>query len=123
MATNLKVTPQATPLATKLAEATSANATACNDVFGGAAELLLVEIDNSQNVGEDVYLKLYDDAGPTVGTDAPDWIFKADGGAFAAYAIPSGASFSNLSFAVTTSPGNAGVANPAAQVDVRIVAK
>lgn len=123
MATNLKVTPQATPLATKLAEATDANGTACNDVFGGAGSLLMVEIDNSVNVGEAVYLKLYDDAGPTVGTTAPSWVLKADGGAFAAYAIPSGASFTNLSFAVVTSPGTAGVANPAAQVDVRIVAK
>jgi hypothetical protein len=48
-------------------------------LFTGAIVLYGIEVDNSQN-DSDVFLKLWDSAGVSVGTDAPDLVFRVEAG-------------------------------------------
>jgi hypothetical protein len=117
----LSVTPLSSPIGTRLVEETAANATAKNNVTGTSGNLYLIDVDNAANAGQIVYLKLWDNASPTVGTTAADWVFKIAAGARRVVAITQGLAFSALSFAVVTSADQAGVTSPGAGVVVRLV--
>ena len=95
-----------------------------NNVTSGAAGALqVVEINNSANV-TNVYVKLYDNAGPTIGTTGPNWIFFVPRGLKRTFTCPGGSAFTNLSFACLTLAGTAGTAanaNPPRPVSVRLV--
>lgn len=117
------VTPQASPLANSLAEISPADESLCANVFGGSGTLYMVEIDNSGNPAERVYVKLYDAATATVGTTDPDWIFNAPASERKTYAIPAGVDFSvGLSAATVISGGTGGATGPSNPVVVRLLA-
>ena len=59
---------------------TDADGTSENDVTATSATLYAVQINNSPNASASSYLKLYNNAAPTVGTTAPDMILMAAGG-------------------------------------------
>ena len=118
----LSVTQQADPLAAKLVTQTSATATADNNVTGATGAFYMVDIDNTANGGQAIYLKLYDDNSPTVGTTAPDWVFNVAGGARRIFAITEGSAFpTGLSMACVTTGGTAGGTSPTNAVIVRIL--
>ena len=118
MSTNLTVTPQAAPFANKVVSA-DVNATACTNATGASGVLYLVDIDNTGNALETVYLKVYDNAAPTVGTTDPDWVLKVKGGERKTYAVPDGIAFDNApSFAAVQSAGTPGTTGPTNPIPV-----
>jgi len=106
----------------KLVRDTTSNATAENDVNGGAAVFYGIEVDNSLNSSA-VYVKLYNNAGPTVGTTAPDITMKVSAGSTRRMMVAEGIAFATaLSFAtVTDGGGTAGTTNPTNSVVVSLL--
>lgn len=90
-------------------------------VTGAATTVWLVEVDNTANASTDCYVKLYDLAAPTFGTNAPDFIGRVRGGAKRGFTFLKGMSFgTDLSFSVVTLAGVVG--NSALSgVNVRII--
>lgn len=93
-----------------------------NDVNVGAATLYLVQVDNSANPTQKVYLKLYNNVAPTVGTTAPDKIIPAPGGTVQQVYFPEGIAFgTSLSMACVTAGGTGGAGAPTSSVVVTLV--
>ena len=115
------ITPQSSPLGSKLVEIATLDGTICANVTGGAGTLHLIEIDNTANVGDRIFVKVYDDGAPTVGTSDPEWIFAADAGEIITYAMPTAPAFTNLSVAAVKSGGTPGTADPDNAVNVKML--
>lgn len=116
----LRVSEQVPPVGTKLVVDDEADEVAKIAVTGAAGNLYQVDVDNEANAAAS-YLKVYDAASPTVGTTAPDFIFRVAAGQRRGLVIPDGWYFSYLSFAVVTSGGTAGTTGPTSAVTVRMV--
>lgn len=99
------------------------DATANNDIFDTTGSVFQVDIDASLNSGEDVYLKFYDHATPTIGTTSAEMVLKGKAGQVTSYLLPRGIPFGTaISVAVTqTAGGTEGVDSPSGTVDVRIL--
>jgi hypothetical protein len=116
----VSTTPIGSALGGFIVQDTDSDGTSENDVRVGACTLYMVDVDNSANAAVS-YLKLYDSASPTVGTTAPDMIFKVPASVRRVFAIPDGVAFTNLSFACVTTAGTAGTTNPTSNVTVKLV--
>lgn len=117
----LKVSDQVPPVGTKLVTQDNANSTPNNAVTSAAGSIYQVDVDNSANADNPAYLKIYDNASPTVGTTPPDFIFKVPVNRRLPMVIPDGLDFNDLSFAVVTTPGTAGTTDPTNAVIVKLV--
>jgi len=117
----LSVSTQVSPIGTKLIKDTDANATAENDVTGAAGSIYMIDIDNTANAVDAAYLKIYDNASPTVGTTDPDFIIKVPVNERRQVVCPDGLDFTNLSFAVLNAGGTGGTTAPASAVIVQMV--
>lgn len=117
---SLSVSTQVSPVGNKLIVQTSATATADNNVTGEAGAIYNIELDNSSN-SSSVYLKIYDNASPVVGTTAPDHTFRVKGNQLRSVVAPQGLDFDYLSFACVTTGGTAGTTSPTNPVIVRMV--
>lgn len=117
----LSVSDQVPPVGTKLIVETQADSTPDNDVTGGAGSIFQIDVDNEANADNPAYLKIYDDAAPTVGTTPPDHIFMVPVNQRRNMVIPDGIDFANLSFACVTSGGTAGTTSPTSSVTVKLV--
>lgn len=96
-------------------------ATSDSDVGPGAQRLYLMQVDNTGNAAQKVYLKIYNSAGPTIGTTAPDIIIPIPGGSIQKVAVPEGISFgTGISMACVTGAGTAGVTGPTNPVIVAL---
>lgn len=116
------ITNLSNPLATRLIVNTDVDESADVNVTGAAAIIYLVEIDNSNNASDTVYLKLYNNASPTVGTTHPDLILPAPSGVKLTYATPQGVSFATaLSMACVKTAGTDGTDGPGATVTARLI--
>lgn len=115
-------TPLSNPVGANIVTDTASNATAENDVRSGATTVYLVDVDNTANAAVS-YTKLYDSASPTVGTTAPDFIFKVTASTRKVFVLDmSGVAFTTgLSFATVTAAGTAGTSSPSSSVIVRIL--
>jgi hypothetical protein len=78
---------------------------------GTAVTLDGVLINNTTNTHK-VYVKIYNNASPSVGTTAPDCVLVAGPSSTVSYTFSFGISFSNFSFACVKEAGTAGVSNP-----------
>lgn len=117
----LSVTPQASPLAGRLVAETVAGVAPDNNVLGGAGSLFAIDVDNSANVAP-VYLKLFDNAAPVVGTTPADFVFKVPASARRFLASTEGLPFTTaLSFACVGGADQANVIAPTNPVIVRLV--
>mgnify|MGYP001589379178 CR=1 FL=1 len=114
------VSPQSNQIATKLIYDSDADGTSEADMTGTSGVLYVVDIDNTANAAAS-YVKLYDAAAPTIGTTAPDWIFKVAASVRRVLAITEGFAFTNLSMACVTAGGTAGTTNPTSNVAVRLL--
>lgn len=95
-----------TKLTTKFAAGVDADQ---KGIRGAATTVWLVEVDNVANASTDCYVKLYDLAAPTFGTNAPDFIGRVRGGKKRAFTFLKGMSFgTDLSFSVVTLAGVVG---------------
>ena len=117
----LSVSTQVSPIGSKLIIQTSATSAADNDVTGASGILYMVDVDNGSNGSNPAYLKVYDNASPTVGTTAPDLIFKVAASLRRSFVIPEGIAFTNLSMACVIEAGTAGTTDPTSDVPVRLV--
>jgi hypothetical protein len=102
-------------------EDTDADATAENDVNSGAATVHEIYIDNLNNTVS-TYLKLWDNAAPTVGTTAPEFIVRGrKSRKTRVYLTPGlGHAMTNLSLAALTAAGTAGTTSPTNDVIARV---
>ena len=83
-----------------------------------------IVIDNTANAAEVEYLKLWDSAsgGVTVGTTAPDWVFKIPAAVKRTITFLEGLAYGTaLTAACVTTAGTAGTTNPTANVVVEIL--
>jgi len=96
---------------------TASNATK-SGVKGSSGNLYALIIDNSANVAAS-FVKLYDAASGsvTVGTTAPDWIFKVPASTKLTIILPETIAFdTGLTEATVTAGGTAGTSNPSSSV-------
>jgi len=111
-----------------------ANAVAVKDVLGGPCRLMALHVENEDKVL--LYLKLFDNVNPTLGTTDPDDIFAipaaaeddpqiADKGSSRPIAeFPNGKAFKNgLSVGLVTAAGTAGTTGPAEGVTITMIVK
>lgn len=82
-----------------------------------------IEIDNTVNAAQAVYVKIFNSAGsPTLGTTAPDEIIYAPANVKFSHVIPGGKTFgTGLQVATVTAGGTAGTTAPGTAVPVKIV--
>ena len=99
---------------------TDVDETAETDYFAGSAVLYSIRIENS---GALAWVKLYDNAAPTVGTTHPDYILQADATTNLTWTIVDGFAMSYTSGAATNSAGTAGTTTPAGPVKMYAVAR
>lgn len=96
-------------------------AAADSNVGPGAATVYLIQIDNSGNPNQKVYLKMWDNVAPTVGTTAPNKIIPVPGGSIQKVGCIEGIPFTTaLSFACVTTGGTGGTTAPTNPVIVAI---
>ena len=96
----------------------------------GAQTFYGAYVDNSLNTGAHAYLKLYDAAAPTIGSDEPSIIFRAYKGRkcrFSANSVSAAGVLSGISFAtalsrVTTGSGGVGGSSLASTVPIKLLA-
>lgn len=118
----LNIAPQGFASGIKLYRQTSTNATPTKNVTNGPATLYCVVMDNSAN-GAATFVKLYNDANPTVGTTAPSSVYKVPASSIRTVYVPSGIVYATaLSFAAVTAGGTAGTTSPTSAVPVNIIA-
>ncbi len=117
----LSVSKQASPVGSTLVVQTDANSTSNNNVTGGVGSIYQIEIDNTANSDNACYLKIYDNASPTIGTTAPDFIVKCPVNRKINLVSVDGLDFSILSFAVVVSGGTSGTTDPTNAVVVKMV--
>jgi hypothetical protein len=111
---SLSSTPFAGPFTTQLVKETVTGAVPDNNVRTGATTLYMVRVDNSGNPSLPVYLHLYNNVAPTVGTTPPDITLLFAGGEASDTVWISGKLFATaLSFACTTAGGLGGTTPPA----------
>jgi hypothetical protein len=93
-----------------------------NDIHEAGAQVYGVDIDCLQNPGEDVYVKFYDNAAPTVGTTDAEMVLRGKSGVVTPYVFPIGIPFvTALSVAcVKEAGGGAGTTGPSGTVNVTI---
>jgi hypothetical protein len=117
----LSVSSQVAPVGTKLVVQTDANSTPNNAVTSAAGKIYQIDVDNEANSDNAAYLKIYDNASPTVGTTPPDFVLKVPVNQRRNMVIPDGLDFTDLSFAVVTAGGTAGTTDPTNPVVVKLV--
>lgn len=117
----LSISTQVSPVGTKLIKDTDADENAKTNVTGAAGTIYMIDINNEANPSDVAYLKIYDNAAPTVGTTDPDFIFKVPVNQRRAIVCPDGLDFAALSFAVVTSAGTPGTTGPTNAVEVEMV--
>lgn len=113
-------TPTSNPFGSNIYTDTDANATAEDDIGGGAKTVYMVDINNPS--AEKVYFKGYDDASPTVGNTAVDLLLPCAAGARRQYCFPKGLNFSTgLSTACVQESGDGGTTAPSSSVTVKVL--
>lgn len=117
----VSVSTQVSPVGTKLIKDTDAGATASTDVTGTSGSIFMIDVDNTANVADAAYLKIYDAASPTVGTTVPDFVLKVPANQRRAMVAPDGLDFSALSYAVVTAGGTSGTTAPSSTVTLSMV--
>lgn len=118
---SISTTQQATPIGAKLVTETAANATADTDIVSGSATIYMIDIDNSA-VAATTYVKLYNNANPTVGTTAPDMVLMVAATTRRVFPFPEGIAFGTaVSFAAVTTGGTSGTTSPTGSVVVRLL--
>lgn len=119
----LSVSSQVSPIATKLILQTESTSTADNDVLNAPGTVYIIDVDNVLNGAQDVYFKLWDHAGPTVGTTAPDMVCLVRAGVRRQLAVTEGVAFAvAISMATVTTGGTSGTTSPGNAVTIRILA-
>ncbi|RMH78273.1 MAG: hypothetical protein D6681_20265 [Calditrichaeota bacterium] len=120
--------PTSNPFSTDFSSTTSAGATPVNDILLGPGYIHSVTVDNTASGASNVHVKLYDDAGPTVGGTDPAVILPVKAGEHRTFEFRCFDSSGNytgglkfdtaISYAVVQEAGTSGTTAPAATVNV-----
>lgn len=98
------------------------NATAHTNINSGAATVYAVQVDATENNGEDVYLPMYNSASPTVGTTEPLMSLEGYRGKVTNYTFAEGVAFGTaLSVAGVQEKGGSGNTGPSGTARVKII--
>jgi hypothetical protein len=90
-------------------------------VSASGVTIYAISIDNTRNPTDRSYLKIYNDATPTVGTDDPDIIVSAPGGYETILLIPKGIVLATAcTYAVLSAGGTGGVAAPTETCPIQV---
>ena len=116
----LSVTPRG-QLGSTIVVQTDTTGTVDANVLATSGTLIMIDVDNTLNPAQAVYLKFWDAVAPTIGTDAPDMIIPIKAGLRRQIAIPEGWAFSALSFACVTEAAVTGTTSPTNDVVTRMV--
>lgn len=101
------ITTQSTGLGNRVLKDNAATSTAVKNVTGSASTLYTVFVTNPN--GFKVWLKIYDNVAPTIGTTVPDFIFQVDASVSRQYIMTAGSTFANgISYAVIKGNGGTG---------------
>lgn len=96
-----------------------ADATLEADAGPGGITLYELQIDNSANTAAASFVKIWNALTATVGTTAPDLIFRVPAAATLKLAIPEGLALgTGFSFACVTAGGTAGTTGPTSDVSL-----
>ena len=98
----------------------ASTATPENDL-SGASTPTVYGVEASSIASETNYIKLYNHAGPTVGTTAPHLILPVAANSSQTMLVMAGAPFANLSVATVQSAGIAGASLPTGDVSIEIL--
>ena len=105
----------------KVVSQTTATNASNDNVFNAAGSVFVIQSKNTSS-STDAYLKLYDSAGPTVGTTAPDFILFSIQGVTQHVICRGGIVFSTaVSLAAVQNAGTEGTTNPESAVNVTII--
>lgn len=108
-------TPLNGQVGTAVIQIPSMTSTAENDVIPGSGTLFRAQGDNAANATAKAFVKVYDAAAPTVGTTAPDWVFRITAGKKETFVVGGGvgtALATGLSIACVTAGGTGGTTSP-----------
>lgn len=109
-------TLQYNPLGGRIIKDTAIGATVQANVTGTNSTIFFIDVDNTAN-GAASFLKVYDAAGPTVGTTNPDWIFRVAPSTRSQFVFPQGlTTTTGISLAAVTAGGTGGTTSPTASV-------
>ena len=112
------VSPSNTPLNSTMVVIDNLTTTAETDLVGGSTTLGTISITNGS--GGTAYLKIYDDANPTIGTTEPDIILEVSDGKTVSWWLDGGLRLNNaLTVCASNTPGKATGSTPS-NFDVRI---
>lgn len=90
-------------------------------IKASSGTLLHIELDNSNNTSR-TFVKFYDTAAPVVGTDDPELVWSAPGGACNMILAEEGFAFGTaIVVAAVTEGGTGGTTPPAAPVILRVI--
>jgi hypothetical protein len=104
-------------ITTKVVDDPTVDATPQNNIMSGAGTVFSVTVNNSENTTQDVFFKLWNHVGPTVGTTNADLVFCIPAGTQKCFSIPEGIAFgTGISYACVTSSTTASTASPANDV-------
>ncbi|KKN57163.1 hypothetical protein LCGC14_0564910 [marine sediment metagenome] len=118
---SLTSTSASNPFAAEFAVETVNNGSASKRVFGNQS-VVLRYVGMTAGVGEVNYVKLYEDGEPTVGTDAPDFIFEIDASAETERICVSGHTGADFSTAAVQEAGTGGTTAPTNALVTRLIA-
>jgi len=95
-----------------------------DDILSGACALEYIDVDNGLNAAEAEYLKFYDHANPTIGTEAPVLIIPVAGAGRVRIDLSANphAFTTGMSIACVQEAGTAGTTAPTAKVVVTLKA-
>jgi len=114
-----KVSPLANTLQTTLVEVTSLVKAGIKAVTGSTGALYLVDVNNGDS--NDVWVKLYDDTNPTMGTTDPDVILRIKANTREVHWIDGGLTLLyGLSLCAAESGGTANTGSDPGSVTVRL---
>lgn len=99
----------------KVATATS------DDDLSGSSTPTVYGVEASSIAAEINYIKLYDDAGPTVGTTAPKLILPIAANSSQTMLVMAGVPFGHLSVGTVQTPGIGGTSDPSGDISVEIL--
>ena len=119
---SVTTTPISSGLASNIVKDSALGGTADNDIRNGATTVYVVSVDNSANAAAS-YVKLYNNAAPTVGTTAPDIILMCPSSVKREFWVGGGLGISfgtACSMACVTTGGTAGTTSPSSSVIVNV---
>lgn len=116
---SLSTTPLGGPVGNQIVTDTALGSAPDTNVRNGPTSVFSIDIDNTLNSGP-VWVNLYDNVAPTVGTTAPDFVYRVGAGLREPFVCTNGSAFLvGLSMAAVNSAG--GTISPTLAVKVSVI--